>query len=139
VVPTTLPPAFQDIDRATILRIDNTNLENSQCSFPELEELPPRRRMLRFLELGFQYRKSTPDELAKELGYANVSIVKQWMSGSAKVPLKQLSSIANHFDCDVADVLQCWLAQELPDDPQMMATANRILGGWEWLLDRGSA
>jgi DNA-binding Xre family transcriptional regulator len=102
--------------------------------FPELEELPPRRRMLRFLELSFQHRKSTPDELAKELGYANVSIVQQWMSGSAKVPLKQLSSIADHFDCDVADVLRCWLAQELPDDTRMMATANRILDGWEWML-----
>lgn len=102
--------------------------------FPELEELPPRHRMLRFLELSFEYRKSTPDELAKDLGYANVGIVKQWVSGSAKVPLKYLSKIANHFDCDVAYVLQCWLAQEVPDDPQMMATANRILDGWEWLL-----
>ena len=102
--------------------------------FPELEELPPRRRMLRFLELNFQHRKSTPDELAIELGYANVSIVKQWMSGSAKVPLKQLNNIANHFECDVADVLQCWLAQELPDDPHMMSVADRILNIWEWLL-----
>ncbi len=87
-----------------------------------------------FLELNFQYRKSTPHELAKDLGYANANIVKQWVSGSTKVPLKQLSGIANHFDCDVADVLPCWLAQELPDDPRMMATANRILDGWEWML-----
>ena len=43
--------------------------------FPELEELSPRRRMLRFLELSFQCRKSTPDELAMKLGYANVSML----------------------------------------------------------------
>lgn len=102
--------------------------------FPELEELPPKSRMPRFLELNFQYRKSTPRELAKDLGYANANIVKQWLSGSTKVPLKQLSRIADHFTCDVADVLQCWLAQECPDDPQMMLTANRILDSWEFLL-----
>ena len=37
--------------------------------FPELEDIPPARRMSRFLELSFEYRTSTPAELAEKLGY----------------------------------------------------------------------
>lgn len=102
--------------------------------FPEIEKLPPRRRMARFLEVAFKHRRKTPEDLANHLGYSRDTMVKQWMRGSAKVPLNQISSISMFFEIDVADILPCWLAQEVPDDELMMLTAGRILGVWEMLL-----
>ena len=82
--------------------------------FPELEETPPNRRMSRFLELSFEYRKSTPAQLAEKLGYKRDTTVVQWMRGSAKVPLRHLSTISNFFSHDIAHVLSAWLRSGMP-------------------------
>lgn len=102
--------------------------------FPELEDVPPARRMSRFLELSFEYRTSTPAELAEKLGYRKDTPVLQWMRGSAKVPLRHVSAIANFFSLDVADVLAPWLAQECPDDHQIVSVADRVISIWEYQL-----
>lgn len=102
--------------------------------FPELEETPSNHRMSRFLELSFEYRTSTPAELAEKLGYKRDTTVVQWMRGSAKVPLRHLSTIANFFSHDVAHVLSAWLAQECPDDHQIVSVADRVITIWEWQL-----
>jgi len=102
--------------------------------FPELEETPPNRRMSRFLELSFEYRNSTPAELAEKLGYTRDATIVQWVRGSTNVPLRHVSTIAFFFGFDVADVLSAWLAQECPDDGHIVSVADRVMTVWEWQL-----
>lgn len=100
----------------------------------DITDLPPRDRMRAFLGGCLASDKTTPAQLAKKLGYANDRIVQQWLTGTTKVPLQQLSSISDKVNCDLSDLLAVWLAQELPDDLHMLSTARRIVGAWEFLL-----
>ena len=70
----------------------------------------------------------------EKLGYSRDTTVVQWMRGSAKVPLRHLSTIANFFSHDIAHVLSAWLAQECPDDPEIVSVADRVITIWEWQL-----
>ncbi|HPF23408.1 MAG TPA: helix-turn-helix transcriptional regulator [Hyphomonas sp.] len=100
--------------------------------FPELENLPPQKQMPRFLQLAFVKQNSTPAELAEKLGYARDTMIVQWMNGTAKVPLQQVSAISCFFECDISHVLGPWLAQECPDDLNILHAAKRLVGFWEF-------
>lgn len=100
--------------------------------FSELESLPPQKQMPRFLKLAFQEHGSTPAELAEKLGYARDTMVVQWIKGSAKVPLQQVSAISCFFECDISHVLGPWLAQECPDDLNILHASKRLVGFWEF-------
>ena len=102
--------------------------------YSEVENLPPKRQMPRFLELAFEQHDSTPAELAEKLGYARETMVVQWMKGTARVPLQHVSAISHFFSCEVSDVLAPWLAQECPDDLNILHAAKRLVGFWEFSI-----
>ena len=104
--------------------------------FPELEETPPNRRMSRFLELSFEYRDSIPAELAEKLGYSRDTTVLQWMRGSAKVPLRHLSTDRircrpGHYHLGVADRLcrkrRSQLLQRIGSESSQRVTRARLI------------
>jgi hypothetical protein len=101
-----------------------------------IDQAPPVLRLSYFLDgelCGDDYDKRL-EKLSKALGYKNSNIVKQWLSGKTKVPLRHITALSGFFNCDISEVLPLWLSQELPDDVLLYCAGTRMLSVWEFLL-----
>jgi len=101
-----------------------------------IDQAPAEKRLSLFLdaELSRDDDNNRLEKLSTALGYTNSTIVKKWVSGKAKVPLRHVTAISDFFNCDISDVLPLWLSQELPDDWRLYSAGTRMLSAWEWML-----
>ncbi|MBU2605329.1 MAG: hypothetical protein KKC43_05500 [Alphaproteobacteria bacterium] len=97
---------------------------------------PPELRLSYFLdgELSGDDYDERLEKLSKALGYKNPNIVKQWLSGKTKVPLRHITALSDFVNCDISEVLPLWLSQELPDDWRLYSAGTRMLSVWEFML-----
>tara|TARA_R110002049_G_scaffold187172_1_gene355421 strand:+ start:960 stop:1319 length:360 start_codon:yes stop_codon:yes gene_type:complete len=101
-----------------------------------IDQAPPEKRLSYFIESelsGDDYDERL-EKLAKTLGYTNNAIVKRWVSGKTKIPLKHITAISDFLNCDISVVLPLWLSQELPDDWRLYSAGARMLSVWEFML-----
>jgi len=101
-----------------------------------IDQAPPEKRLSYFLdgELSGEDYDERLEKLSKALGYTNSAIVKQWLSGKTKVPLRHITALSGFFNCDISEVLPLWLSQELPDDVHLYRAGERMLSVWEFML-----
>lgn len=103
-----------------------------------LDDLPADQRLGAYLEdllSGDNFDRKVSD-LAAALGYSRPLTIRQWISGTAKVPLKALTVIAAQLGRDVADILPLWVAQAMgdADDDRLYKACKRMLSQWEFSL-----
>lgn len=101
-----------------------------------IEETPPEKRLARYLgeRLDPSNKKYSVAKLAKTLGYSNPTMVKMWIEGKAKVPLKQITPVAHYLNVDISDLLPLYFQQECPDDYHLYNAGLRTLSVWEFML-----
>jgi hypothetical protein len=101
-----------------------------------IDQAPPEKRLSYFLDgkLSGEDYDERLEKLSKALGYTNSAIVKQWVSGKTKVPLRHITALSGFFNCDISEVLPLWLSQELPDDVHLYRAGTRMLSVWEHMI-----
>lgn len=103
-----------------------------------LDELPANSRLSVYLghQLAGEDVEARIEQASKALGYKRSTILKGWVAGTAKVPLKAIGPLAKHLGRDVSEILPFWLAQEMgdTDSDQIYRAARRMISFMEYSL-----
>ncbi len=103
-----------------------------------LDHLPADQRLAGYLDdlLAGEDHEEQVAALATALNYTRPQIVKSWITGTAKVPLKALLPIAQHTGRDVSEILPLWVSQEMAGDDadQLYKASKRMLSLFEFSI-----
>jgi len=103
-----------------------------------LDHLPADQRLAGYLDdlLAGEDHEEQVAALASALKYSRPQIVKSWITGAAKVPLKALLPIAQQTGRDVSELLPLWIAQEMrdADGDRLYQASKRCVSAWEFGL-----
>ena len=103
-----------------------------------LDHLPADQRLSGYLDdlLAGEDHEEQVSALAAALNYTRPQVVKSWITGAAKVPLKALLPIAQHTGRDVSELIPLFVAQEMKDadGDRLYQASKRCLSAWEWGL-----
>jgi hypothetical protein len=103
-----------------------------------LDHLPADQRLAGYLDdlLASENHEEQVSALATALKYTRPQVVKSWITGVAKVPLKALLPIAQHTGRDVSELIPLFVAQEMKDadGDRLYQASKRCISAWEWGL-----